>query len=127
MSLLLLTNLLRVDFKVNASVISERCLEMFSDLHLSVFCREEEGKPPKEKHDGKEKSSGGRRGGRYHPYKDKHGGEKKGAHRNRVFISNIPYDMKWQAIKDLMRDKGNLPSDGYGVFPSVSLQLIRRC
>uniref|UniRef100_A0AAX7T4P1 RRM domain-containing protein n=1 Tax=Astatotilapia calliptera TaxID=8154 RepID=A0AAX7T4P1_ASTCA len=66
---------------------------------------EEEGKPPKEKHDGKEKSSGGRRGGRYHPYKDKHGGEKKGAHRNRVFISNIPYDMKWQAIKDLMRDK----------------------
>uniref|UniRef100_A0A3P8QAK7 RRM domain-containing protein n=1 Tax=Astatotilapia calliptera TaxID=8154 RepID=A0A3P8QAK7_ASTCA len=44
-------------------------------------------------------------GGRYHPYKDKHGGEKKGAHRNRVFISNIPYDMKWQAIKDLMRDK----------------------
>uniref|UniRef100_A0A669C2W9 Myelin expression factor 2 n=1 Tax=Oreochromis niloticus TaxID=8128 RepID=A0A669C2W9_ORENI len=78
---------------------------MFSDLHLSVFCREEEGKPPKEKHDGKEKSSGGRRGGRYHPYKDKHGGEKKGAHRNRVFISNIPYDMKWQAIKDLMRDK----------------------
>lgn len=91
------------------------------DLHFSVFCREEEGKPPKEKHDGKEKSSGGRRGGRYHPYKDKHGGEKKGAHRNRVFISNIPYDMKWQAIKDLMRDKGNLPSDGYGVFPSASL------
>uniref|UniRef100_A0A3B4FXD0 Myelin expression factor 2 n=1 Tax=Pundamilia nyererei TaxID=303518 RepID=A0A3B4FXD0_9CICH len=75
------------------------------DLHFSVFCREEEGKSPKEKHDGKEKSSGGRRGGRYHPYKDKHGGEKKGAHRNRVFISNIPYDMKWQAIKDLMRDK----------------------
>uniref|UniRef100_A0A3Q3DQ55 Myelin expression factor 2 n=1 Tax=Hippocampus comes TaxID=109280 RepID=A0A3Q3DQ55_HIPCM len=58
-----------------------------------------------EKHEGKEKSSGSRRGGRYHPYKDKHGGEKKGGQRNRVFISNIPYDMKWQAIKDLMRDK----------------------
>uniref|UniRef100_A0A3B5B4Y4 Myelin expression factor 2 n=1 Tax=Stegastes partitus TaxID=144197 RepID=A0A3B5B4Y4_9TELE len=55
--------------------------------------------------DAKEKSSGSRRGNRYHPYKDKHGGEKKGAHRNRVFISNIPYDMKWQAIKDLMREK----------------------
>ncbi|XP_041641152.1 myelin expression factor 2 isoform X2 [Cheilinus undulatus] len=65
----------------------------------------DETKPPKEKHEGKEKSSGSRRGNRYHPYKDKHGGEKKGSHRNRVFISNIPYDMKWQAIKDLMREK----------------------
>ncbi|KAK1891126.1 Myelin expression factor 2 [Dissostichus eleginoides] len=65
----------------------------------------EETKSPKEKHDGKDKSSGSRRGNRFHPYKDKHGGEKKGAHRNRVFISNIPYDMKWQAIKDLMREK----------------------
>ncbi|XP_074522672.1 myelin expression factor 2 [Halichoeres trimaculatus] len=62
-------------------------------------------KLPKEKHDAKEKSSGSRRGSRFHPYKDKHGGEKKGSHRNRVFISNIPYDMKWQAIKDLMREK----------------------
>ncbi|TDH16868.1 hypothetical protein EPR50_G00002530 [Perca flavescens] len=65
----------------------------------------EETKSPKEKHDTKEKSSGSRKGNRYHPYKDKHGGEKKVAHRNRVFISNIPYDMKWQAIKDLMREK----------------------
>lgn len=71
-------------------------------------CREpDEKKHVKEKQEGKEKSSGGRRGHRYHPYKDKHGGEKKAAHRNRVFISNIPYDMKWQAIKDLMREKGN--------------------
>lgn len=68
----------------------------------------DETKPTKEKHEGKEKSTGSRRGGRYHPYKDKHGGEKKPAHRNRVFISNIPYDMKWQAIKDLMREKGNV-------------------
>ncbi|KAM9408855.1 myelin expression factor 2 [Pholidichthys leucotaenia] len=65
----------------------------------------EEGKPPKEKQNGKEKSSGNRKGNRYHPYKDKHGGEKKAGHRNRVFISNIPYDLKWQAIKDLMREK----------------------
>lgn len=85
------------------------------------YCSDaEENKPPKEKHDGKEKTSGGRRGNRYHPYKDKHGGEKRGAHRNRVFISNIPYDMKWQAIKDLMREKGNVFSGGL-VFPlSVS-------
>ncbi|XP_035484481.1 myelin expression factor 2 isoform X4 [Scophthalmus maximus] len=65
----------------------------------------EETKSPKEKQDAKEKSSSNRRGSRFHPYKEKHGGEKKGAHRNRVFISNIPYDMKWQAIKDLMREK----------------------
>lgn len=48
---------------------------------------------------------------RFHPYsKDKNAGtgEKKAINRNRVFISNIPYDMKWQAIKDLMREKGNL-------------------
>lgn len=97
-------------------------------ISLHFFFREaDENKPSKEKHDGKEKSSGSRRGNRYHPYKDKHGGEKKGAHRNRVFISNIPYDMKWQAIKDLMREKGNVPSDGDGVPPfSLSLQLIRR-
>uniref|UniRef100_A0AAY5EW54 RRM domain-containing protein n=1 Tax=Electrophorus electricus TaxID=8005 RepID=A0AAY5EW54_ELEEL len=64
---------------------------------------------PREKSEAKEKekSSGGRKSNRYHPYKDRHGGpgDKKAAHRNRVFISNIPYDMKWQAIKDLMREK----------------------
>uniref|UniRef100_A0A8C5PVQ6 Myelin expression factor 2 n=1 Tax=Leptobrachium leishanense TaxID=445787 RepID=A0A8C5PVQ6_9ANUR len=56
----------------------------------------------------KEKMTGNRRGNRFHPYgKEKHpnSGEKKGQSRNRVFISNIPYDMKWQAIKDLMREK----------------------
>lgn len=83
---------------------------------FALFCRDaEETKHPKEKHDAKEKASGSRRANRFHPYKDKHGGEKKGAHRNRVFISNIPYDMKWQAIKDLMREKGNVPMDGDGV------------
>ncbi|XP_029807565.1 myelin expression factor 2 isoform X3 [Suricata suricatta] len=56
----------------------------------------------------KEKSSGSKKANRFHPYsKDKNSGtgEKKGPNRNRVFISNIPYDMKWQAIKDLMREK----------------------
>uniref|UniRef100_A0A3P9IIA5 Myelin expression factor 2 n=1 Tax=Oryzias latipes TaxID=8090 RepID=A0A3P9IIA5_ORYLA len=65
----------------------------------------EENKLNTEKNDAKEKSGSRRGGARYHPYKDKHGGEKKSSHRNRVFISNIPYDMKWQAIKDLMREK----------------------
>ncbi|KAM4676633.1 myelin expression factor 2 [Discoglossus pictus] len=56
----------------------------------------------------KEKPTGNRKGGRFHPYGKEKGsgmGEKKGQSRNRVFISNIPYDMKWQAIKDLMREK----------------------
>ncbi len=61
-----------------------------------------------DKPESKEKS---RKSHRFHPYKERHGGgssaDKKAVHRNRVFISNIPYDMKWQAIKDLMREKGN--------------------
>lgn len=66
-----------------------------------------------EKSDLKEKSTGNKKANRFHPYsKDKNSGtgEKKGPNRNRVFISNIPYDMKWQAIKDLMREKGNIPA-----------------
>ncbi|MED6254142.1 hypothetical protein ATANTOWER_017510 [Ataeniobius toweri] len=38
-------------------------------------------------------------GGRYEPY----GNANK---RYRVFVSNIPYDVKWQALKDLMKEKG---------------------
>ena len=78
-----------------------------------MFSRESEEaeapETPQEKSELKEKPAGNRRGNRFHPYKDKHGGgaDKKGTQRNRVFISNIPYDMKWQAIKDLMREKGN--------------------
>nr|AAI08002.1 Myelin expression factor 2 [Danio rerio] len=59
-----------------------------------------------DKSESKEKNSGGRKSHRYHPYKERSGGaDKKTTHRNRVFISNIPYDKKWQAIKDLMREK----------------------
>nr|XP_055030123.1 myelin expression factor 2 [Misgurnus anguillicaudatus] len=61
----------------------------------------------KEKPEAKEKSSaGGRKSTRYHPYKERRGEKKAVQQRNhRVFISNIPYDMKWQEIKDLMREK----------------------
>ncbi|XP_030312689.1 myelin expression factor 2 isoform X3 [Calypte anna] len=69
----------------------------------------EEKAPVKEKYVAKPKAipSLGNKN-RFHPYsKDKNAGsgEKKAINRNRVFISNIPYDMKWQAIKDLMREK----------------------
>uniref|UniRef100_A0A8C6WND6 Myelin expression factor 2 n=1 Tax=Neogobius melanostomus TaxID=47308 RepID=A0A8C6WND6_9GOBI len=60
-----------------------------------------------EKQDGTDRSEN-RRGNRFHPYNNKQ--DRKAGQRNRVFISNIPYDMKWQAIKDLMREKGNLYS-----------------
>lgn len=42
-------------------------------------------------------------GGRYEPY----GNVNK---RYRVFVSNIPYDVKWQALKDLMKEKGKVLS-----------------
>ncbi|KAM9698588.1 LOW QUALITY PROTEIN: myelin expression factor 2-like [Dama dama] len=65
-----------------------------------------------EKSELKETSTGNKKANRFHPYsKDKNSGtgEKKGPNRNRVFISNIPYDMKW-AIKDRMREKvGEVP------------------
>ncbi|XP_018106770.1 myelin expression factor 2 L homeolog isoform X1 [Xenopus laevis] len=73
---------------------------------LSIHVGDSEDQVKEEKTSLKEKAAGNRKINRFHPYgKDKGSGEKKGQSRNRVFISNIPYDMKWQAIKDLMRDK----------------------
>ncbi|XP_041030896.1 myelin expression factor 2 isoform X1 [Carcharodon carcharias] len=68
----------------------------------------EEDEPSKEETSSlKEKSIGNKKSNRFHPYlKEKTtNGDKKGYNRNRVFISNIPYDTKWQVIKDLMREK----------------------
>uniref|UniRef100_A0A4W3I0W0 HnRNP M nuclear localisation signal domain-containing protein n=1 Tax=Callorhinchus milii TaxID=7868 RepID=A0A4W3I0W0_CALMI len=31
--------------------------------------------------------------------------------RYRVFVSNIPFEMKWQTLKDLMREKGKIRHD----------------
>ncbi|XP_058485283.1 myelin expression factor 2 [Solea solea] len=90
---------------VSVSVSVSESDETSQETPNGVKTESEEILVSNEKQDGKEKSSGSRRANRFHPYKDKHGAEKKNAHRNRVFISNIPYDMKWQAIKDLMREK----------------------
>ncbi|POI33090.1 hypothetical protein CIB84_003158 [Bambusicola thoracicus] len=68
----------------------------------------EEKAPVKEKHAKPKAIPSLGNKNRFHPYaKEKSTGsaEKKAINRNRVFISNIPYDMKWQAIKDLMREK----------------------
>lgn len=64
--------------------------------------------------------SANRRGNRFHPYNNKQ--DRKAGQRNRVFISNIPYEMKWQAIKDLMREKGNLYSSQDITLPSLKLR-----
>ncbi|XP_062327340.1 myelin expression factor 2 [Osmerus eperlanus] len=93
-----------------AAPVEAETEELCEDSTNGVKTESEEAEAPEtaqEKSELKEKPSGNRRGNRFHPYKDKHGGgaDKKGTQRNRVFISNIPYDMKWQAIKDLMREK----------------------
>ncbi|KAL7867160.1 hypothetical protein AOLI_G00149740 [Acnodon oligacanthus] len=49
-------------------------------------------------HESRKERSSKRGGGRFEPY----GNPSK---RYRVFVSNIPYDVKWQALKDLMKDK----------------------
>ncbi|KPP62536.1 myelin expression factor 2-like [Scleropages formosus] len=72
---------------------------------VPTFCTNSDGdETGQEKSDLKERA-GSRRPNRFQPYSKDKVGDKKGSHRNRVFISNIPYDMKWQAIKDLMRQK----------------------
>lgn len=58
------------------------------------------GKPGHESR--KERSSKRGGGGRYEPYANP-------SKRYRVFVSNIPYDVKWQALKDLMKEKGKTP------------------
>uniref|UniRef100_A0A3P9AIH5 RRM domain-containing protein n=1 Tax=Esox lucius TaxID=8010 RepID=A0A3P9AIH5_ESOLU len=63
--------------------------------------REINGKPKHEPNNRKERPQ--KRGGvgRFEPY----GNPSK---RYRVFVSNIPYDVKWQALKDLMKEKGKV-------------------
>ncbi|XP_073424554.1 myelin expression factor 2 [Dendrobates tinctorius] len=90
----------------NNSLCDDQCDASMAEESPSNGMKKENEDSNKEDKPLKEKS-GLRKGNRFHPYgKEKSGsGDKKGLSRNRVFISNIPYDMKWQAIKDLMRDK----------------------
>lgn len=70
--------------------------------HLSLIylllTSEVNGKPNHEPRKERSRKRGGG-GGRFEPY----GNPSK---RYRVFVSNIPYDVKWQALKDLMKEKG---------------------
>ncbi|XP_063304416.1 myelin expression factor 2-like [Pelobates fuscus] len=93
---------------VNNSVNEDQGDESAGEEAPTNGVKKDEDSPKEEKPSLKEKSTGNRKGSRFHPYgKDRPSGsgDKKGQSRNRVFISNIPYDMKWQAIKDLMREK----------------------
>ncbi|XP_072258495.1 myelin expression factor 2 [Pyxicephalus adspersus] len=89
----------------NNSECDDQCDASMAEESHSNGMKKENEDAKEEKSSLKEKS-GNRKGSRFHPYgKEKSSVEKKGQSRNRVFISNIPYDMKWQAIKDLMREK----------------------
>lgn len=54
-------------------------------------------------------------GGRFEPYANK---------RYRVFVSNIPYDVKWQALKDLMKEKGKV--SGLGIDSCQIFDMTKR-
>ncbi|MGH0135016.1 UNVERIFIED_CONTAM: hypothetical protein FKN15_059780 [Acipenser sinensis] len=92
----------------NGVIRMESTLIVNNAIVYSSFIRTTESEEtPKEQSTLKEKSNLNKKS-RFQPYsKEKNAGfgDKKGSPRNRVFISNIPYDMKWQAIKDLMREK----------------------
>ncbi|KAI1882849.1 hypothetical protein AGOR_G00239140 [Albula goreensis] len=53
------------------------------------------GKP---NHESRKERPPKRGGGRFEPYANQ-------SRRFRVFVSNIPFDVKWQALKDLMKEK----------------------
>ncbi|MEE6514084.1 hypothetical protein FKM82_022073 [Ascaphus truei] len=93
----------------NNSGCEEACdRSLLEESNSNGVKNESEEAAKEEKTSLKDKSTGNRKASRFHPYgKEKvlGMGEKKSQSRNRVFISNIPYDMKWQAIKDLMREK----------------------
>ena len=65
---------------------------------IYIFTSEVNGKANHESRKERPPKRGGG-GGRFEPY----GNPSK---RYRVFVSNIPYDVKWQALKDLMKEKG---------------------
>lgn len=56
----------------------------------------------------KKKEKGMKRGGnRFEPYASP-------AKRYRAFITNIPFDVKWQSLKDLVKEKGKVQLGGPG-------------
>lgn len=82
-----------------------------------TFCREMNGKGKNEANASrKERPQKRGGGGRYEPY----GNANK---RYRVFVSNIPYDVKWQALKDLMKEKGKV--SGLGVDSCHIFDMIK--
>ncbi|CAM9994101.1 unnamed protein product [Lampetra fluviatilis] len=79
--------------------------------------KENGGQKSKDVQKDMKKDRGGRRGGRFEPYNrmnrfEPFGRGPRGGRTmdrrstgNRIYISNIPYEMKWQSIKDLMRER----------------------
>ena len=66
-----------------------------------------------------------KRGNRFDPYANP-------TKRYRAFITNIPFDVKWQSLKDLVKEKGNgtggwVGSEGWCVIFSVPNSLAIFC
>ncbi|XP_022097426.1 myelin expression factor 2-like [Acanthaster planci] len=97
----------------------------------------------RDRRDSGRRDQGGRRdqrGGRFHPYggRDRDGGRDRTMGRV-VFVSNIPFEMKWQELKDLMRKEvGEVTytelfydpdgkSKGVGVVEFASRDSLNRC
>lgn len=72
----------------------------FIELHVCLFSPYRNAVNGKSNHESRKERPQKRGGGsRFEPY----GNPNK---RYRVFVSNIPYDVKWQTLKDLMKEKG---------------------
>lgn len=83
-----------------------------------------EGERPAQNEKRKEKNI--KRGGnRFEPYANP-------TKRYRAFITNIPFDVKWQSLKDLVKEKGNgtggwVGQEGWCVIFSVANSLVIFC
>ena len=79
----------------------------FPCTNIETFSLEfSEGERPTQNEKRKEKNV--KRGGnRFEPYTNP-------TKRYRAFITNIPFDVKWQSLKDLVKEKGKGTGDGVG-------------
>ena len=76
------------------------CCSVFRDRSRSPMRKRE----PRRDWDREHRGSGMRSG--MSPGVNNRGGATQ--HRPRIYIANIPYDMRWQEVKDLFKEKGNI-------------------
>lgn len=85
------------DCNLTNEILSFICANIWTPFSFSFQFRE--GERPTQNEKRKEKNI--KRGGnRFEPYANP-------TKRYRAFITNIPFDVKWQSLKDLVKEKGN--------------------